>query len=225
MLAGIAPGRTGRLPAVEEWLADQLHVRGHSQPDRPRLSLPVPAGLLLGPGSVGRAGPDLARRLGGVRAVSDPAFGFQLRGGQRAGELAASQRARGALGQEQQPCLAFRHLVLEPVPSRRTIHGQRRRLRDAELHPNAGHDDPGTAGRREPAPAPDRDGRRSSGSPSRAGSAWRPAGDWASWASARWSSGSGLRAGSSSAAAGASCSWPASMRSSTSSASASGPSR
>ena len=141
-----------------------------------------------------------------------PAVRFRLRRGRGAGELALSfHRVRGPLEQEQQPGLGVRYLVLEPVPPQAAVHGQRRRLRDLELHPDAGHDDPGPAGRRSPAPT--RVGwAKILWFAVAGGSAWRPAGAWASWASARWSSGSGRRAGCSTAAAGASCSWPASTR-------------
>ena len=55
---------------------------------------------------------------------------------------------RRALEQEQQPGLGLRHLVPEPVPARTAVRVQRRRLRHAELHPHAGHDDPGADRRR-----------------------------------------------------------------------------
>ncbi len=73
--------------------------------------------------------------------------------------------------------------------------------------------------------APDRDGRRSSGSLVPARSASAPAGPWANWGSARSSSGSGRQAGCSIAAAGASWRWPASTSCSTAPACGSGPSR
>ena len=44
---------------------------------------------------------------------------------------------RGALEQEHQPGLGVRPLVPEPVPARRLVHVQRRRLRHAQFHPDA----------------------------------------------------------------------------------------
>ena len=43
---------------------------------------------------------------------------------------------------------AFDTWFLNLFPASRAVHVQRRRLRDAELHPHAGDDDPGPAGRR-----------------------------------------------------------------------------
>ena len=146
--------------------------------------------------AVGRAGVDPRRLLGGIRPLSAPGRRVRLcRGWRPTGLALSSERLRGALGQEQQPGLGVRHLVPEPVPPQAAVHAQRRRLRDVELHPDAGDDDPGPAGRR--GLAAHRAGLGQGRLALRRGraSAWRPAGAWASWASARWSSGSGPRAG------------------------------
>jgi len=44
--------------------------------------------------------------------------------------------------QEQQSSLGVRRLVPQPVPAVRAVPGQRRGLRDAQLHSHAGDDDP-----------------------------------------------------------------------------------
>ena len=76
--------------------------------------------------------------------------GFRLPGRRRSRGLAASdERLPGALEQEQQPGLGVRRLVPQPVPAVRAVPGQRRGLRDAQLHPHAGDDDPGPDRRRD----------------------------------------------------------------------------
>src|SRR5256885_3325901 len=47
-----------------------------------------------------------------------------------------SERLRGALEQEQQPRVGVRHVVSKFVSARKTIRVQRRRLRDAQFHPD-----------------------------------------------------------------------------------------
>ena len=56
-LAVAGPRVPGRLPPVAACVANQLHVRGHAQPDRLGLHVPVRAGVFLGASSV-----DCARR-------------------------------------------------------------------------------------------------------------------------------------------------------------------
>ena len=138
---------------------------------------------------------------------------LRLPGRRRPGRLAAPRdRPRRALEQEQQPGLGVRPLVPQPVSPGKPLHPQRRRLRDAELHPDPGDDAPRPdrrglaerAGGRRRQARPDGPGRRSS--------AWPPA--WRSTAtgSARSSSGSGRRPGSCSAAGSASRRWRCSTR-------------
>ena len=67
---------------------------------------------------------------------------------------------RGPLEQEHQPGLGLRHLVPEPVPAGRVVQVQRRRLRHAQLHPDARHDDPRPARRRRDAQRADGVGAR-----------------------------------------------------------------
>ena len=63
--------------------------------------------------------------------------------GRRAGRLAAPLlRLSRALQQELESGVGVRHLVPQPVPAREAVPVQRRRLVDAELHPDAGDDDP-----------------------------------------------------------------------------------
>ena len=69
-LAVVGPGISGGLPPVARQLADQFHVRGHAQPDRPGLHVPVRAGSFLETSPVGRAGAHPHRLLGGVRSLS-----------------------------------------------------------------------------------------------------------------------------------------------------------
>ena len=69
-LAVADPGIPGGFPPVARSVADQFHVRGHPQPDRPGLHVPVRAGSLLAASSMDRAGADLDRILGGLRPLS-----------------------------------------------------------------------------------------------------------------------------------------------------------
>ena len=73
--------------------ADELHVRGHADPDRPGLRLPVPARASTGARPVGRAGGDPGRLLGGVRALSAARARLRLRERRRPGGLAAPRSA------------------------------------------------------------------------------------------------------------------------------------
>ena len=50
--------------------ADLFHLRGHAQPDRPGIYVPVRAGALLGAGAVDRARRHPGRLLGGLCALS-----------------------------------------------------------------------------------------------------------------------------------------------------------
>ena len=128
----------------------------------------------------------------------------------RPGRAAPAHRLRRALEQEQQPRLGLRHLVPEPLPAREAVRVQRRRVCHAQLHPDAGHDDPGPDRRRRAAQRARAVGQGEMAGHRRAASGWPRARSLAGSASARSSSASGRRAGCSSAAAGASCSWPGS---------------
>ena len=66
---------------------------------------------------------------------------------------------RRPLAKEQQPRLGLRHLVPESLPAGKALPLQRRRLRHAELHSDAGDDDPGTACRRRASRRADRRGK------------------------------------------------------------------
>ena len=90
----------------------------------------------------GRLRRDPRRLLGGVRALPAAARDLRLRGGGRAGRLAAPLHGLPrALQHELEPVVGVRHLVPEPLPARVAVPLQRRRLVDAELHPDPRHDD------------------------------------------------------------------------------------
>ena len=85
----------------------------------------------------------------GVRGLPAARGRLRLPGRRRQGRLAAPRhRLRRALEQEQQPGLGVRPLVPQPVSPGKPLHAQRRRLRDAQLHPDPGDDDPGPDRRR-----------------------------------------------------------------------------
>ena len=67
---------------------------------------------------------------------------LRRRSGVKADWDASPDRLRGTLEQEHQPRLGVRPLVPEPLPAREAVHPQRRRLRDAQLHPDARDHDP-----------------------------------------------------------------------------------
>ena len=111
-------------------------------------------GVLLGAGAVDRAGVDPHRLLGGVRAVSAPGLRLRLRRGRRARRAGRTSSGFAAhWDKNSNLAWAFDTWFLNLFPREQAVHRQRRRLRDAELHPDAGHDDPGPAGRRGPAAA------------------------------------------------------------------------
>ncbi len=130
------------IPALGRQPTDEFHLRGHAHPDRPGLRLFVFARLLLTARAVFGAGGASDRLLGSVRALSGAAR-LQLSGGRRPQRLAPSLlRLRGPLEQEQQPGLGVRPVVPQPLPARKTVHLQRRRLCHAQLHSHARHHDP-----------------------------------------------------------------------------------
>ena len=143
-VVALAPAhRAGRAPPLGRAPADQLHLRGHAVANRSRLSVPLPARAESGQVPVGLAGADPRRLLGGLRHVSAARRKLRLGGGGRDAGLAAS--APGfcrALEQEHQSRMGLRSMVPEFVPARETFPQQRRRLRHAQFHPHAGHDDP-----------------------------------------------------------------------------------
>ena len=136
-------GLSRGLPPFDRPPPDRFHVRGYPVADWPGLHIPLPAGHAVGARAV-----DCVRRhrgglLGALRGLSG-APGFRLPGRRRSRGLAASdERLPGALEQEQQSSLGVRRLVPQPVPAVRAVPGQRRGLRDAQLHSHAGDDDPG----------------------------------------------------------------------------------
>ena len=78
-----------------------------------------------------------------------PRARLRLHAGRRPRELAASVHGLPrALQQELESRVGVRRLVPEPVPAREAVPLQRRRLVDAELHPDAGDDDAGPVVRR-----------------------------------------------------------------------------
>src|SRR5262245_3373106 len=140
------------LPPLARAAADLLDVRGHADADRSRLHLPVPAGVR--PAS--RAGRRLRRPsrglLGRIRDLSG-----------------AGARPVRALQQEHEHLVGLRRLVPESLPAGTAVRGQRRRLVDAQLHPDAGDDDARPVGgrvaqvgadRRSEVQRPPRGGRR-----------------------------------------------------------------
>ena len=128
-VAVAAAGRARRLSALHARTADVLHVRRYADADRPRLSVPVPAGLPSAALAVDRARRASVRLLAGVGALSGAAAGILL-------------RLPGALEQEQQSRQRVRPLVPQSVPARETVRRQWRRISDAQLHPHARHHDP-----------------------------------------------------------------------------------
>ncbi len=129
---GLARGGA-RLPrhlaALGRAAADLLHIRGHADPDRPRVRLPRASRAAAAARSV--AGPRAHPRglLGCLRLVPAAGRGLRLLGGRRARGLAPSPlRVRLALEQEQQPGLGLRPVVPEPLPPRASLRLQRRRL-------------------------------------------------------------------------------------------------
>ena len=104
-----------------------------------------------------------------------PGRDLRLRGRGRAGRLAAPLLGvPRALQHELERVLGVRHVVPEPVPARVAVPVQRRRVVDAQLHPDPRHDDARHVGGRvaqEPAvdggeaPGARRLGRRRSPSP------------------------------------------------------------
>ena len=82
------------------------------------------------------------RLLGGVRGLYASAGPRPRECRREVGLGSPSHRLRGPLEQEHQPRLGVRPLVPESIPAREAVHAQRRRLRDAQLHPDARDDDP-----------------------------------------------------------------------------------
>src|SRR5262245_39457120 len=141
-LAQRAPDAARYLLAIHGEAADVLDVRGHADPDRSRLYVPVPARVHVVPNAGRRVCRDPGRVLDGLRDVSAAGTGLQLPGRRRALRLAAPlHRLPRALQQELEPLVGVRHLVPEPVPARVAVPLQRRRLVDAQFHPDAGDDD------------------------------------------------------------------------------------
>ena len=118
---------------------DQLHVRGHAHPDRPRLPVPVPAGV---PVRRARSGWRSALILVGywlawaLYPVPGPGFDYQAVGvpadwPHHYTGLAAHWNKNA------QPRAGVRPVVPQSVPARVAVCRQRRRLSHAQLHPDA----------------------------------------------------------------------------------------
>ena len=184
VLAGVGPGRARRLPPVGRHAADQLHVRGHAHADRPGLRASCSCWA-----SGRRAmqwvalGGDPGRLLGGVRALSaaaGPDFDYAAVG-VPADWPHHSDRVRRPLEQEQQPRPGrSTRWFLNLFPRAKPFAFNGGGYATLSFIPTLGTMILGLiAGgvlRRRPVAA----GRRSAGSSSRASSAWRPAGCWAS---------------------------------------------
>ena len=209
--------------------ADQLDVRRHAHADRPGLRLPVPARAAVRRASSGsRWRLILVGYWAAFALYPLPGAGLRLAKRGRPAGLAEQHLLTGFAAhwnKNTNLAWAFDTWFLNLFPRAEALRLQRRRLCHAELHPHAGHDDPGPDRRRRAAQRARAVGQGELAGHRRASSAWRRAGCSAGWASARWSSASGRRAGCSSAAAGASCSWRGSMRSSTCSGAKAGRSR
>ena len=91
-LAIADPGLPGRLPPVTAAVADQFHVRGHAQPDRPGLYVPVRAGALLGASPVDRAGGHPRSATGRPSRSIRSRPRLRLRRGRRAGRAGRTIR-------------------------------------------------------------------------------------------------------------------------------------
>ena len=118
------------------------------QPDRPRLYVPVSAGLHVAARAGDGVHRDPGRLLGGVRALPAAAGRLRLHAGGGAGRLAASLLGLPRpLQQELEPVVGLRRLVPQSLPARQAVSLQRRRLVHAELHPDARHDDARPVGR------------------------------------------------------------------------------
>ena len=191
--------------------ADLLHLRGHSQPDRAGIYVPVRARAILGARSMDRAWRRSGRLLGGLRALSGSRqrFRFRARSAFQPTWLHHPTGFAAHWDKNSNLAWAFDTWFLNLFPAQEPFLVQRRWLRDSELHSDSGNDDPGSAGRRRPEAHLAGLGQGALALRSRRCSDCSPAGAWASSASARWSSESGRRAGCSTAADSASCSWPA----------------
>ena len=91
----------------------------------------------------------LRRLLGGVRALSAPGSEFDFAAvGVPASWPHHPTGFAAHWDKNSNLAWAFDTWFLNLFPRERAVHVQRRRLRDLELHPHAGDDDPGPAGRR-----------------------------------------------------------------------------
>ena len=129
--------------------AQSYELALHQRPgaDRPRVHVPVPAGV--GPPALaGRGGGRHPRALLGRVRRLPKARGRRLRRGTGpdqapAGRVGPAPRLRAALGQEPQPGRGVRPVVPQPLPprGREAVRGRGGRLPDAQLRPVAGDDD------------------------------------------------------------------------------------
>ena len=130
--------------------ADELHVRGHADADRPGLRVPVPARPSARARPVDRAGGRSWSATGRrSRSIRCPGPTSTTRAWACRGGLARTTLSGFAAHWNKNSNLAwaFDTWFLNLFPRESPFVAQRRRLRDPELHPDARHDDPRPARR------------------------------------------------------------------------------
>src|SRR5262245_34919850 len=143
LYACLHPYLPRHLPAFGQPPYDLFYVLRHTDADRTRLRFFVSAWNALDARAVDRARRDSGWVLVGVRALPSARARFRYDDCRRAERLAAlDERVRRALEQEHESGVAIRRVVPKSFPARKAVRVQRRRVCDAQLHPDARHDDP-----------------------------------------------------------------------------------